>query len=109
MPRAAQVCYHVRCTDRVVYRGRCAAHAPPAWETKSARNRARDSAWERLIRPRALVRDGFACVSCGAREGLEVDHIIPVARGGTSTLDNAQTVCRGCHQAKTAQDRHNKT
>ncbi|WP_354670726.1 HNH endonuclease [Streptomyces flavofungini] len=105
MPRAAQVCYQHGCTQRVAYRGRCAEHAPPAWETRSARNQTRDRAWERHVRPQALVRDGFACVRCGAREGLEVDHITPVARGGSSTLDNAQVLCRDCHRAKGIEDR----
>lgn len=107
MPRAASICYESRCTRRTVYRGRCAEHAPPAWETTSARNRTRgpeQRAWERVIRPRALARDGFACVACGAREGLEVDHVIPVAKGGKWTLDNAQTLCQGCHRIKSVGD-----
>ncbi|MFE6226886.1 HNH endonuclease [Streptomyces sp. NPDC057854] len=57
------------------------------------------------MRPRALARDGFACVRCGEREGLEVDHVLPIAQGGSWTLDNAQTLCKGCHREKTAKDR----
>ena len=29
--------------------------------------------------------------------GLEIHHIIPRSKGGTSTPDNAQVVCRPCH------------
>lgn len=108
MPRAASICLRRGCTKKTVYRGRCQEHAPPAWETESARNRSRgpeQRAWERVIRPRALARDGFACVACGARERLEVDHVVPVARGGTWTLENAQTLCQDCHKEKSIEDR----
>ncbi|MFE2075205.1 HNH endonuclease [Streptomyces misionensis] len=111
MPRAASICYVRGCTKRTVYRGRCTTHAPPAWETTSARNRQRgpaQRAWDRLVRPRALARDGFACVRCGAREGLEVDHVVPIAKGGTWTLQNAQTLCADCHKAKSSTDRHSR-
>ncbi|MGW4446459.1 HNH endonuclease [Streptomyces sp. NPDC004682] len=111
MPRAASICYMRGCTRRTAYRGRCEEHAPKAWETTSARNRERgpeQRAWARTIRPRALARDGFACVLCGVREGLEVDHIRPISRGGTWTLDNAQTLCAGCHREKTSKDRHSR-
>ncbi|MEU3278183.1 HNH endonuclease [Streptomyces antibioticus] len=111
MPRAASICYVRGCTKKTFYRGRCEEHAPPAWETLSARNQVQRSvsrAWDRVIRPKALTRDGFACVHCGAREGLEVDHIVPVARGGSWTLDNAQTLCASCHAQKSARDRHSR-
>lgn len=107
MPRAASICLVSGCTKRTARSGRCEQHAPPerAWARKSARNTDRNRAWDRRIRPRALARDGFACVHCGAREALEVDHVIPIAQGGTWTLDNAQTLCKPCHVVKTAKDR----
>ncbi|MFJ3634641.1 HNH endonuclease [Streptomyces sp. NPDC090112] len=107
MPRAASVCLVGGCPRRTVRSGRCEGHAPPerAWARKSARNLTRDAAWERRVRPRALVRDGFACTSCGARESLEVDHIIPISRGGTWELENAQTLCKSCHWQKTLWER----
>ncbi|MFF3453259.1 HNH endonuclease [Streptomyces sp. NPDC002730] len=110
MPRAASICYVQGCTSRTVRSGRCPVHAPAerAWARTSARNQLRDRGWDRQVRPRALARDGFACVRCAAREGLEVDHIIPVALGGTWTLENAQTLCRPCHSAKTQQERREK-
>lgn len=57
------------------------------------------------VRIKALTRDGYACVKCGKRGRLEVDHIVPVARGGLPyDLDNLQTLCRPCHFAKTAKE-----
>lgn len=49
-----------------------------------------------------FARDGFRCVYCEATRELQVDHITPVARGGTDALDNLQTLCRSCNQAKGA-------
>ncbi|MGW6597900.1 HNH endonuclease [Streptomyces sp. NPDC055036] len=108
MPRAASICFQGGCPRKTVRAGRCEEHAPPPerpWSRTSARNQLRPSSWTRRVRPGALVRDGFACVRCGAREDLEVDHIVPIARGGTWTLDNAQTLCKGCHSEKTLNDR----
>jgi len=49
-------------------------------------------------------RDGFRCVHCGrsANDGiiLELDHIIPVAGGGTNDPGNLQTLCRRCNRGK---------
>jgi 5-methylcytosine-specific restriction protein A len=110
MPRAASICLVAGCPKRTVRYGKCAAHAPPerAWSRTSARNQLRDTArrqWDRRVRPQALARDQFTCVRCGERDGLEVDHVVPIAQGGTWTLDNAQTLCRHCHAEKTAQER----
>lgn len=60
-------------------------------------------AW-RTIRRQALIRDGNQCTQCGAdgrTTRLECDHIIPVAEGGTDTLDNARMLCLDCHAPKT--------
>ena len=44
-----------------------------------------------------LARDSYRCVVCGrGREDgitLTVDHIVPKDKGGTNTLENAQTLC----------------
>lgn len=47
-----------------------------------------------------LERDG-GCRSCGATEHLEYDHVVPVFRGGSNTIENGQVLCRPCHRAKT--------
>jgi 5-methylcytosine-specific restriction endonuclease McrA len=37
-------------------------------------------------------------VRCQERKGLEVDHIVPVARGGRTTADNLRLLCRAHNQ-----------
>ena len=59
--------------------------------------------WRRTV----FRRDGYACVKCGSRHRLEVDHIVPLAKGGTGFLENLQTLCRDCHMEKTASERPN--
>ncbi len=50
------------------------------------------------LRKEAIDRSGGVCSLCG-RGGipLEVDHIVPVDRGGVDRLDNLRVVCRSCH------------
>lgn len=51
-------------------------------------------------RRRILERDGNKCKQCGSTEYLCIDHIIPVSRGGDSSDENLQILCRGCNTAK---------
>lgn len=61
-------------------------------------------------RARILERDAFACKRCGAKpvDGvrLVVDHIVPVALGGSSDDGNLQTLCEPCNQGKAARPPH---
>lgn len=55
------------------------------------------------IRILIMERDGYKCRLCGktaAETKLEVDHRIPVARGGTDSLDNLWTLCIDCNRGK---------
>jgi len=45
------------------------------------------------LRQEVYESDGFACVVCGTSENLEIDHIIPVSKGGTDDRINLQTMC----------------
>lgn len=46
-----------------------------------------------------LLRDRM-CLRCESTENLQMDHIISVRFGGTSTQDNLQTLCRKCNITK---------
>lgn len=39
----------------------------------------------------AILQDG---------EFLEIDHVIPLAKGGSDSLDNKQALCRKCNNKK---------
>lgn len=46
-------------------------------------------------------RDGFACRKCNvATSDLQIDHILPVAKGGTNDAANLQLLCKACNIAK---------
>jgi hypothetical protein len=47
-----------------------------------------------------LEADGFKCRACGSKEFLEIDHIIPIGKGGTNDPTNLQTLCRECNAGK---------
>jgi len=78
--------------------------------------------WWNVITFYIRKRDGKKCQKCGAVErsrswdgcdlkdagvSIEVHHIIPRARGGTSRPENLITLCHGCH-AKTYHLSHSK-
>lgn len=53
-----------------------------------------------------LKRDNFTCRYCGRKATeviLEIDHIIPVSKGGTNDLNNLITSCRDCNRGKGAE------
>lgn len=43
---------------------------------------------------------GYMCMHCGATNELVIDHIVPIALGGLSELDNLQLLCRRCNNLK---------
>ncbi|WP_079053790.1 HNH endonuclease signature motif containing protein [Streptomyces graminilatus] len=101
MPRAKSICLRTGCLSTTVRDGRCADHqVRRSWDRVSARNASRPADWSKR-RARVLTRDRFRCQLCGAREQLEVDHIVPVARGGSWEPDNLWVLCKPCHKRKT--------
>lgn len=50
------------------------------------------------------IRDGFKCRYCGtlieSQKDLEVDHVIPLSRGGKDVYENQVCSCRTCNQKK---------
>ena len=58
--------------------------------------RARHAAWYQ-----ELARDyGECCANCGSCEALVLDHVLPIAKGGRSRLDNLQMLCAECNRLK---------
>ncbi len=91
---------------------------PEEWRAMSRdasrlrRARRRAVGWERIKAADIFERDGWRCQICGCetlREweadnvwSPELDHIIPLARGGPHTRANTQLLCRRCNAHKAA-------
>ncbi len=57
----------------------------------------------RIKRTREVfARDEHKCRQCGAEKNLTIDHIVPLAKGGTNELNNLQILCRSCNSKKGA-------
>lgn len=64
------------------------------------------------LRNEVFERDNYQCQMCGYSKGekfldsepvkLEADHIIPLAEGGKTVVDNLQTLCSRCNAGKKA-------
>jgi hypothetical protein len=55
------------------------------------------------LRFEVLRRDQFSCTYCGATSAdveLHVDHVVPVALGGTDIPENLTTACADCNSGK---------
>lgn len=58
------------------------------------------------LRKEILERDNYTCKKCGNSTYdeknllLEVDHIIPVSKGGKTVPENLQTLCWKCNRSK---------
>lgn len=53
------------------------------------------------IRLAVFRRDGFVCRYCGSSLGdFECDHVIPVSRGGETSVENIVVACRPCNGSK---------
>jgi hypothetical protein len=51
-------------------------------------------------RAMVIVRDGGRCRRCRRATNLEIDHVVPISKGGSSEETNLQTLCRRCNRRK---------
>ncbi|MBW4862604.1 MAG: HNH endonuclease [Paeniclostridium sp.] len=60
------------------------------------------------LREKIKQRDNYTCQKCGLSINdernllLEIDHIVPISKGGMSTEENLQTLCWKCNRTKGA-------
>jgi len=52
------------------------------------------------LRRAVFERDGGRCVECDSNFDLQYDHVLPVALGGATTLENLQLLCAECNRRK---------
>lgn len=78
------------------------------WKGHLRTSTAEHKAWRRAV----LDRDHWRCqLKYPGCEGkaTQADHVVPVAFGGQTTMENSQAVCVPCHKAKTqAESREGK-
>lgn len=93
-----------------VQRARRRANPPEpgrAWAA-SARRRLVEYGWDPVVheftKAEATERQGAECCAiCAATEDLALDHIHPLAAGGTHTLENVRLLCAPCNGWKVAE------
>lgn len=55
------------------------------------------------LRFKILARDHFACQYCGRKAPdveLQIDHIVPIAKGGKTESKNLVAACKKCNEGK---------
>ncbi len=60
-------------------------------QAKKARSLSKIQKW------RVWKRDGGVCGNCGSEQNLQVDHVIPVAKGGGAQDGNLRLLCGNCN------------
>ena len=58
------------------------------------------------VRKYVFDRNNYQCQSCQtidlSAKNLQIDHIIPLAQGGSNDFSNLQTLCAKCNRAKSS-------
>lgn len=55
------------------------------------------------LRQRIMRRDRWRCRYCGSRVGpFDIDHVVPIALGGSNQTRNLVTACASCNSRKGA-------
>lgn len=57
-----------------------------------------------VAKEKIFIRDKYECQYCGSHEDLEIDHIIPLSKGGNNEDSNLITACHKCNNLKGDKD-----
>lgn len=111
--RPGHPCAHRGCAAVVKGRARyCPVHAEEgrAYDLSrgSASQRGYGGQWRKIralvLAERPLCADPYGLHPNQVVLATDVDHIIPLAAGGSNARENLQPLCHSCHSAKTARD-----
>lgn len=77
-----------------------------SWSGRRAREKGAEGKFTTADIMFLLESQKWKCVYCfvSLRDGYEVDHIMPIAKGGTEWPSNLQCLCRPCNRRKSAKD-----
>lgn len=76
-------------------------NAPGTAETRARRRARMLEADTRTITNKDRARLlASPCAACGSRDLIEIDHVIPLARGGRHSVGNMQALCQSCNRSK---------
>jgi 5-methylcytosine-specific restriction protein A len=103
-------CLEAGCPNIATSRGRCDEHRRELERERSRRRRAErgprihgTKKWQ-TTRLRKLAKNPI-CEACDKELAVEVDHIVPLNRGGDPyAFENLSSLCSPCHWAKTARE-----
>ena len=90
--------------------GYCDEHADQAKAWASRQGSGRGGRPWRRTREEVLKRDSYLCQceDCKRLERVrpahEVDHVVPLAQGGTDSLSNLAAINHDCHRVKTLRE-----
>lgn len=109
-----RACAHQGCLALVERGSRCEEHELPkkprgvaAERRRNAKRQARSTGAARRLRETLRQVEWYQCAACLCRHHwseLEVDHVVPLMRGGTDQPGNLQVLCRMCHRVKTSEE-----
>ena len=68
---------------------------------KEAKRRDRVSKKSFVILPKEIKKIySSLCIFCGSKENIAADHIIPISKGGRTSIGNLQPLCKTCNSSK---------
>lgn len=102
----ASICNVDGCPEVAIHRGRCEKHPPQTHRSPSSRVTGTRQ-W-RALRTAVLLRDAHRCrvrLKGCVYTATQVDHVVPVSKGGTNDPGNLRAACAPCNQARNRKGR----
>ena len=47
-----------------------------------------------------ILKTDSCCAICGSKKSLNIDHIVPISKGGENRIENVQILCFSCNRKK---------